>query len=272
MTSMEQNELTNILVFLQKTLGQSLEYLADAYLFINQMVLEEQYYFVRHGKYRNTTFEEVNRQVYQNQEYMAKYMTGLPIADYLWAHHLELIRYFMGKLSELGIGENYLEIGPGFGQYLIRAVHSGQWNNYLAVDISPTSVRNCRSFLSNVGIGEKNNVSVEVQDFLHFSPQKKFDCIVCGEVMEHVEAPCKMLEKIHTLLSDGGCVFITTVMNSSTIDHIYLFSTRQEILELVQNAGFKVKDYICTTAKNMTVDKAEKKKMPVYIGLVLQKA
>ena len=172
----------------------------------------------------------------------------------------------------MGNGAHYLEVGPGFGQYLIRAIRSCQWDDFLAMDISPTSVQNCKRFLAFAGINEKENVTVEKQDFLQFSPQKKFDCIVCGEVLEHVEDPYHMLKKMHSLLSSSGCVFLTTVMNSPTIDHIYLFSTRQEVLELVQNAGFKVKEYICTTVKNLTVDEAEKKKMPVFIALILQKS
>lgn len=271
-TSLERSELEKVLEFLGKTLEQPLEYLADAYLFINQMVLEEQYYFIRNGRYRNTTFEEVNCQVYQNQEYMTKYMTGLTIADYIWAHHLKLIRYFVEKLPVLATGgENYLEIGPGFGQYLIRAVNSHRWREYLAIDISSVSVQNCKRFLSFYGIELGNEVSIREQDFLSFSVQKNFDCIICGEVLEHVEKPLSMMKKMYSLLSSKGRIFITTVMNSPTIDHIYLFSTRQEVIELVEKAGFIVVDYICTTVKNLTIEKAEKNKMPIYIALVLRK-
>lgn len=272
-TSLEWGELEKVLEFLGKTLGQPVEYLADAYLFVNQMVLEEQYFFIRNGRYRNTTFEEVNCQVYQNQDYMTKYMTGLTIADYIWSHHLRLIRYFVEKLSVLATeGESYLEIGPGFGQYLIRAVNSHRWKNYLAIDISSVSVQNCKRFLSFSGIELGSEVCIREQDFLSFSVQKDFDCIVCGEVLEHVEEPLYMLEKMYSLLSSKGRIFITTVMNSPTVDHIYLFSARQEVIELVEKAGFIVEDYICTTVKNLTVEKAEKNRMPIYIALVLRKS
>lgn len=270
LTMQEREELSNILMFFQKVQKQSFDELVDAYLFINEMVMEEQYYFVKNGSYRNHLFAEVNAQVYQNEDYMKKYMTGLVLSDYIWTQHIKIIRYFEEEISQFGKGERYLEIGPGFGQFLVRAVKSEYWNEYLAVDISPVSVENCKNYLKYSELSEEP-VKVITQDFFQFESQMKFDCIVCGEVLEHIENPFLMLQKICSLLSADGQAFVTTVINSPAVDHIFLFSTVQEVIDFAQRAGFIVKEYICTTAGKMSIEKAEKRRFSMNIALVLQK-
>lgn len=270
-TEEEQEEFANVLSFLQQILGEPLEYLVECYLFLNQMVMEEQYYFVKHGKYRNATLADVNKSVYQNEEYMTRYMTGVTISDYVWNQHIKIIRFYEKCLLELENQNLYLEIGPGFGQFLIRAIKSEKWKEYFAVDISPTSVKNCQQYLEYVGVKDRKQISIINQDFLQFDLRRKFDFIVCGEVLEHVEKPLEMLKKICDLLSNGGTAFVTTVINSPTIDHIYLFASVQEVLDLAEEAGFKVEDYFCATAGNMSLEKAEKRKLSINITLLLKK-
>ncbi len=95
----ERQGLKNILAFYMEKQGYSLELLAEAWYFINDMVMEETYYFVKNGSYRYSTFEEVNEKVYQNDEYMKKYMIGLSISDYLWLQHRKMFQWF-GKVLE----------------------------------------------------------------------------------------------------------------------------------------------------------------------------
>lgn len=91
------------------------------------------------------------------------------------------------------------------------------------------------------------------------------------EVLEYVEEPLKMLKKINSLLSHGGKAFITTVINAPAIDHIYLFSTPEEVLDMAGEAGFTVCDYICATEGDASMEKARKKKMTVNIAMILGK-
>lgn len=269
-TDKEREELASVLGFLQQILDKPLEYLVEAYLFVNQMITEERYYFVKHGKYRNTTFAEVNRQVYQNQEYMTRYMTGLTIFDNILPQYIENIRYFERFITKIEKQKYYLEIGPGFGQFLLRAINSRKWDEYLAVDVSLTSVKRCQQFLNYSGVKEEK-ISIINQDFFQFNMHRTFDCVVCCEVLEHIEEPLQMLKKICDLLSEKGTAFVTTVINTPTIDHIYWFASVQEVLELVKKAGFEVEDYFCATIGNMSLEKAEKRKLPVNIALLLKK-
>ncbi len=272
----ERQELESILEFYTAGQGYSMEYLVDAYTFINTMVMEETYFFERNKRYRNATFEEVNEIVYQNEEYMKKYMIGLCISDYIWIQHLEMIRWFEQILQEKTSKrqaetseQRYLEIGPGLGQYLIRALKYGGFDDYLATDLSPTSVEQCKRYMNYRGIDE-TAYQITQKDFFEFSSEKKYDCIVMGEVLEHVEQPLEMLKKIRSLLKEQGMAFITTVINAPAIDHISLFRSEEEVLTLAREAGFVVQDHICVTAGGIPMDRAVKRRYAINIAMVLK--
>ena len=271
----ERGELFRIFQYFMEVQGYRLEELAQAYTFINNMVLEETYYFIENGTYRNSTFNEVNDIVYQNEEYMKKYMLGLSISDYIWTQHLKMLRWFREVLNDFSAlakeaKSSYLEIGPGFGQYLMKALKNESFSSYLAVDLSPISVEQCRKYLSYCGM-DREECQIQKMDFFDFSDDRQFDFIVMGEVLEHVERPFQMLEKIYSLLADAGIAFVTTVINAPAIDHIYLFHSKEQVLEMAEKAGFFVEDYLCVTANDIPLHKAEKRNRAIDIAMVLTK-
>lgn len=269
-TEVEKKDFECLLNFYINQYHYTLEFLAESYLFLNTMMLEEQRYFLKHGDYRNHSFKEVNERVYQNQGYMERYMCGLSISDYLWIHHVKLIRYFKNCLDQF-TGQSYLEIGPGFGQYLIKAIKENRFERYLAVDISPESVEKSRAYLQYCGIECEDRCKIVEKDFFEFASEVSFDCIVMGEVLEHVENPLEMLKRIYLLLNSGGSAFITTVINSPAVDHIYLFPTVNAVLDMVKEVGFDMEDFMCISAGDISIEKAEKIKWPINIGMVLKK-
>lgn len=264
----EKEELQTILGFFMEELHYDLDFIGEAYLFINNMVMEETYYFVQNGRYRNSSFEEVNRMVYNNPDYMEKYMIGLSISDYIWINHIKMLRYFSKNIGFLS-GKNYLEIGPGFGQYLVRAIVMDSFEKYCACDISKTSVNRSNQYLRYRGLADK--CTVAEADFFQYKSDENFDCIVMGEVLEHVERPLQMLEKIYELLNQKGKAFVTTVINAPAVDHIFLFKNVEQVLELTEEAGFKIFDYLCVTEGDISLEKAIKKRRAIDIAMILEK-
>jgi 2-polyprenyl-3-methyl-5-hydroxy-6-metoxy-1,4-benzoquinol methylase len=260
-------------------MGYDLEYISDCYIFINNMVMEETYYFVKNGTYRYSTFKEVDETVYDNPAYMSRYMCGQTISDYIWSNHISMIRFYVeilkdseGRYSDVWGQKSclrYLEIGPGFGQYLIRSINSKRFGECIACDVSQTSADSCRKFLSYRGMDSK--CEVINKNFFDYTNDDKFGFIVMGEVLEHVEDPLGMLKQIYTLLESDGHAYITTVINAPTIDHIYLFETIKDVLEMVSKAGFQIMEYRCFTAGNISMEKAVKKRQAIEIALLLQK-
>lgn len=67
----------------------------------------------------------------------------------------------------------------------------------------------------------------------------------------------------------GGVAYISTVINAPAIDHIYLFSSVEEILKMVRECGFLTEDYLCTTENNVSLEKAIMQKRAVTMIMKL---
>lgn len=270
----EGNELEDfcqLLSFYIDVEHKTMDEIIDGYMFINNMVKEEQYFFVNNGRYRYSKFSEVDDAVYGNAKYMSRYMLGLTISDYVWIQHMKMVRFFESAFLPEAGGE-YLEIGPGYGQYTKRALKSGKFEKVLACDLSAESVRGCKAFLQYQEDFNEKGTSWDIlhMDFNDFEENKYFDTIVMGEVLEHVENPLQILKSIKKHLSENGRAFITTVINAPALDHIYLFSTIEEVKQLVYDAGLDIEDYVTFAAGDMAIEKAEAKKRTIDIALIVK--
>lgn len=249
--------------------GYDIEKLAEAYLMMVNDVRSETKYFLENGKYRNSTYEEVKSNVYFNDNYMEQYMLGLVLSDYIWQNHLLITKWLKNQFIQIDTKGKYLEIGPGFGLYFLLAIENTNFTEYRAVDLSPKSVEEARKFVEYFCRGKKN-WSIVCEDFFSYKGNEKFDCIVMGEVLEHVENPERMLRKIHSLLNVGGISYISTVINAPAIDHIYLFSSVEDVLRITEKSGFVVEEYLCTTENNVPLEKAIKQKRAITIIMKLR--
>lgn len=211
-----------------------LEECVKSYLVLNDMVYDETMFFLANGHYRLSKANEAKELVYDNSETMKYYMTGLSLSEYIWTNHLTLIRFFEKNYQNYN-GKKYLEIGPGYGQYLIRALQNLTFEEYHACDISQTSADGCNAYLRYRGLGDK--CEVENINFFDYPDNETFDFIVMGEVLEHVEKPLDMLRKIFRLLSAKGKAFISTVINAPMPDHIYLFRDVDSVLDMAKRGG-----------------------------------
>ena len=115
-----------------------------------------------------------------------------------------------------------MEIGPGFGQYLVKAILNCNFHDYSACDVSKTSVEGTNRFLNYRNLAEK--CTVQEKNFFEYTSDEKFDCIVMGEVLEHVEEPMQMLRKINDLLEESGKAFITTGSSQNISTFLYDWS------------------------------------------------
>lgn len=221
------DELQEMEDYIQYCLRRSLDiaYLAQCYDVIVKDTLREQIYFQRHKRYRYSTFAEVADSVYFDDEYMNKYMHGLAITAWLWPNHREMHRYFARCIPTDRQG-TYLEVGPGHGVYMMTAMKRSQYDQFEGIDLSPTSVEMTTALLQSHGVPAGAQYDIYCSDFLQDDLRRdRYDAIVMGEVLEHVEQPLVFLQKIRELASDDAFIFITTPVNAPAIDHIYLFES-----------------------------------------------
>jgi len=222
--------------------GLSMQDLVDSYLSICNNTRKEQIYFAKHGKYRLSEASDALEAVYDNEDVMRPYMLGLAVTQIFWEHHQALFGFFEKCVNDYDY-ENYLEIGPGHGLFLVESINRKPDANYTAIDLSQTSIDISKGMLETF-LGSADKVDLLLADLFKWETDTRFDFIVVGEVLEHVMNPDVMLKKIGTFLNDGGRIWASTCANCPAIDHLYLFESAQHIRDIMMGAGFKIVDEV----------------------------
>ena len=267
-TEEEMEELEAILDFF--LCDNTIEGVGDAYLLFLDNTWEETKYFITEGHYRHSSVSEVIEKVYYNEKYMKQYMVGLQLSGYLWKTHKIINSWYKEKLKVFK-GNYYLEIGPGHGQYFLEAINHHNFNHYIGIDLSPTSIELASRYIGKFVEDKTVDYSLICSDFLEMQFNNAFDGVCIAEVLEHTEEPEKILQKIYDLTAAGGNVYVSVPINGPAIDHIYLFSSVEEFLELVKRVGFVVKDYkYATEVDNISYEEALKRRCTILLAVHLQ--
>jgi 2-polyprenyl-3-methyl-5-hydroxy-6-metoxy-1,4-benzoquinol methylase len=252
--------------------GLSSQYIAECYLQIVRDVIREQLFFRKNGAYRHSTFAGVANDVYFNPEYMSHYMYGLALTAFLWPNHLAMFTFFK-KTLPTAVHGNYVEIGPGHGYYLMTAMLQSKYDSFLGVDISETSVAMTKDVISHFMGENKKLFEVRCLDFLGADlPQKQFDAVVSGEVLEHVEQPDLFLRRIREIAKDDAFIYVTTCINAPAPDHIYLFKSPEQVAQLFAACGLKIKDQLICPYEGKTLEESLAERITINVAYVLEKA
>jgi len=254
------------IAFVQKS-GKDLGYGVDSYLRVVSDTLYEQIRFMQTGEYSCKSFEDAYNRVYNNPKVMEYYMHGLLMTQFLWHHHYSILKLFRKVLPTFkGKVKKYLEIGGGHGLYLKEAIEFlGEENEYHMVDISKSSLDMAKEFVENPA------VTFMLQDIYKYEVDGYYDFVTMGEVLEHVEKPVELMKQINRLLKPEGYAWITTPANAPAIDHISLFTSRQDIVDIFNKADFEVLEDISLYTEDVTVERAIELKIPMMYGALLKK-
>lgn len=263
----EKKSLSNYIVYYDVTFGEGVA--AASYDFICKEMMREEIIFKKNksGKYRISSYAEANELVYSNDEYMQKYMIGLGLSTFIWPNHILIYRYFQENLPQGKKGQ-YLEIGVGHGQNFSEAMRCCKFQRYLGYDISESSLSMTEKTVKHMGLGGQNYELV-LGDFLSAKLSSKYDAIVCGEVLEHVECPGELLKKIHDLANPDAFIYITTAINSPAVDHIHLFESTEEVLQLFQSCGLNISSKLVLPPEGKSMEEAIRDKLPLNAAFVL---
>lgn len=243
------------------------ERIAGDYLKMIKDMRTEGLYFYKHGKYRCANQTIANEYVYSKPDVTTYYMNALLVSQVMWKHHFNIFMYFQSHLNTLFKNQSdfsILDIGPGHGffSYLTKK----EFPNYKKIDIVDISETSLQMTKNIIGFDE-DKISYYKKDIFEYDDSNKYDFIVLGEVIEHLDNPKQILIKLSNLLKPNGVLWLTTPTNSPALDHVYLFTTKEEVFSLIEDSGLKIIDSCNYFAEDMDEETALKNKITNLVGL-----
>ena len=250
-----------------KSIGKDFDYAIECYLKVVADMVYEQVQFYQTGMYSSKSFNDVNKKVYQNTAVMEYHMEGLLLSQILWDQHYRMLKFFLTHLPQYKDNiRSYLEIGGGHGLYVSQALKILNPDVRIdVIDISPTAIKIAKQFI------ESPTVNFFEEDIFNFKAFQPYDFIVMGEVLEHVEDPVAMLAVTRKLLNDEGVMYITVPTNAPAIDHVFLFNSIAEIIDIIIQSGYIVVSEINAFSEDVPREKAEKHRVAAMYGSFIKK-
>ena len=146
-----------------------------------------------------------------------------------------------------------LDLGCGEGNITVPLAFLGY--RMTGIDISPQRIKKARSKQSTM-----DNPKFFVGDAENLKVRKKFDFVICSEVLEHLNTPQKALKSIKEILNKSGLLIVTIpngygpyslifdhfrniirriIPKVGASDHVQAFKL-SEICNLLNEVGFEI--------------------------------
>ncbi len=241
--------------------GGSMQAMSEAYHWLTGAVLAEELHFRRTGAYRLSTFAQAFEEIYSDEAYMERYVAGILASQLWWRNHTAVLRWYRENyLTGFQGPVDHLEVGPGHGLFLYLAARFGNFSSLTGYDISHASLAATRKSLD--AMATEKPVRLDRVDLLELpgGSDGTFGSITFSEVLEHLENPLDALCRLRDLLAPGGRIFVNAPVNSPAPDHLYLFGTPEEVVDMVAAAGLRVVDreYMPCTGSDLARARAQK--------------
>ena len=153
-------------------------------------------------------------------------------------------------LALVGSGKRVLDVGCSSG-YLARPLVA-RGCTVVGIEQDPAAAEAAREICEEVIVGDVEELE------LPFAPAS-FDVVLCGDLVEHLRDPERLLARMRPLLRDDGRLVLTTpnvanwalrlgllfgrwrYTDRGLLDrtHVHLF-TRQTLVETLESAGFRI--------------------------------
>lgn len=163
-----------------------------------------------------------------------------------------------------------LEVPSGSGFFLSEFLRvNPKWTG-IGLDLADTSIDISRAILDANGVS-KASYKIIKSNFLEYKISEKFDRVICGEFLEHLENPLGVLQKINESLKNEGKIFLTVAVWAAGIDHIYLYKSPNEVRDHISKAGFKIEKEMVQPVFDREIDKVENGRIAVSYAAILNK-
>lgn len=121
---------------------------------------------------------------------------------FLRSWHLRRLIRQTGKDLEKKGNWQLLDAGSGFGQYDRFILHQFENVKVDSIDVKENYLQDNRRYFQNEI--KKGRIQFYPADLLEFSSEKKFDMVICIDVLEHIEQDVKAIKNMSQILKPGG--------------------------------------------------------------------
>lgn len=251
--------------------GISFEDAIDGYIKMCNNMLKSQIYFIKNGTYPTNNQNEAYEKIYNNETEMISLVMGLALSQYLWTSHYNMFCHFKDYLNNFKSKEiKYLEIGPGHGLFLNESLALiSKKSTVDVIDISPSSIKMSKNIIEYFN-PSFNNINYLTKDILKFNTKNKYDFIVAGEILEHLDKPLSFLIKILTLLSENGIAFISTCINCPAIDHIVHFKSIDEVRNFLKESNLLIIDERIHPVEDLEMKEIIEQKITINYSVIVK--
>lgn len=251
--------------------GITAEEAVNAYLQLCRGMITSQVEFMKTGRYPVKLSSTAYESVYSNPKRMTAHMIGLALSQYLWETHYSIFKFFGHAIQNRRERiRSYLEIGPGHGLFLDKAISCFSGSVKLSVvDISLTSIQITKSIVEY--FRPDAQVHYHQGDMLQLDLGEQFDFVTMGEVIEHVNLPCELLKKFRELLAPGGSGFISTCVNCPSIDHVYHFKDVSAVRDMFEECGLATEQEAVLPVEDLPMPEIVKKKITINYCAVVRR-
>ena len=143
-----------------------------------------------------------------------------------------------------------LDIGCGVGTISFYLANKGL--HVTGIDVSKNAIDNCKQTAANLCLKNKTEFILGTLEKINFN--KKFDLVICSEVIEHISDDKNFLKIIHKVTRKGGILILSTPSINAPlyklgfsrqfdkrVGHLRRYE-RNDIEKLVKSAGFLIKE------------------------------
>jgi ubiquinone/menaquinone biosynthesis C-methylase UbiE len=244
------------------------DWAVQGYINLNKAILQEEMHFRETGQYaaKPEDLERVTEAVYDNEDVMNRfYLIGLYGTYFLWPHHYQILEFFRRSFLQDGPAPRHMmEWGVGHGLLALEALR--QWPAALAtlVDLSKFSLDFAARVLAAGDVSRR--CETRQGDVLQLEALPPAERIICSELLEHVPDPDGLLDKLRGALAPGGIAYLTGAINAAQPDHVYLFTSDDQLLQMVEAHGFTIRAHLTACHPNRQNDQNP----PAVVAMVVQ--
>jgi hypothetical protein len=155
-----------------------------------------------------------------------RYLPGMFVSHFVWPQHYLMQRGFQDLLlPRVANSKLFFEVGVGCGVYSKLTLTNLPQTRGVGFRHQPVRAGLHGWMLNRFGLRERYQLeNLEIRHGYH----TPCDFLICQEVLEHLENPCRILPLARNMVRPGGHAYITAALNAAHSDHIFLFNNPAE--------------------------------------------